>query len=350
MSNYNTRRNSASSQVMDDKGQSPSASAQAKKEAKCGTCSSTCKETEKILLCRVCDRYFHASCQSVDDDEYKVINRNRSKAAPSTFWFCNSSCNIFADKFMCSMMEMKKGIDSLRKDVDSLSGTVQSINGRVSNVERGIFTEPHAEQVRKLAREEIETENNERLTDDERAEILDDKISDAVSAAVREVNERQYRKKSVLIFGAPMSKAKNIKARVDHDKTFFDNLCTNGLNIRNKLNPQKIVRLGKKDDEVRPLKVFFESPHAASEILRSSSNLKDKEEFNDVSISADKTPLERRERKKLVALRDQRQRMSDEQEDGIKWVIKGTRLVKENKEVVQELEEDANRSHVEGLN
>ena len=312
-----------------------------KKERKCGTCFKVCAESDKALLCPVCERYFHAACQKVDDDEYKVICANKAKANPSIKWFCNSSCNLFADKFMCSLIEMKKGIDTLRKDVDAVTDNVGKITGRVEDIENGLFTDLHEEQVRRLAREEIETDNNEKLTDSERAEaVIDDKFKDAVSAAVKEMKDRHYKKKSIVIFGIEMSKSKDLKVRIDHDRKKFENLCKKGLGLKKKISDVRLARLGKKEDDSRPMKVFFQSSETTSEILRATSNLKGKEEFKGISISSDKTPLERRERKKLMDLKALKQKQSDENGDGAKWVIKGDRVVKERETEVEEEEEE----------
>ena len=249
---------------------------------------------------------------------------------------------MFADRFMCSILEMKQGIDTLRKDVDKVTGDVSSIDVRVQDIENGLFPELHEEQVRRLAREEFETQSNERLTDQEKAEVIvEEKFKDAVSAAVKEMKDRNYRKKSIIIFGVEMSKAKNLKARFEHDKKSFDNLCKKGLGLKKKIIPERIARLGKKDDENRPMKVFFHSPETASEILKATQNLKEKEDFKAISVSSDKTPLERRERKKLIQLKDLKQKHSDEMGDGAKWVIKGDRVVKERETEVEEEEEEA---------
>ena len=335
----NLRRNSSNSQACS--GENDSSKEAKKAEKKCGTCSKVCQDNEKVLLCQVCDRHFHSTCQKVDDDQYKVICSARSKANPNMIWFCDSSCSLFAGRFMCSMLEMKRGLDQIREDVDIVAGRVDQMDGRVCDLENGLFSELHEEQVRRLAKEEIESNDNEKPTERECAEqLIDDKFQDAVSAAVKEIKERSYRKKSIVVFGIEMSDSKSIKSRVDHDRKSFENLCQKGLDISKKIAPKKIIRLGKKEDKERPMKISFDSYEIVGEILKSAPNLKkrDKDDFKDISISSDKTPLERRERKKLVELRKLKQRMSDEKGEKVKWIIKGNRVMidRENAEEEEE--------------
>ena len=143
--------------------------------------------------------------------------------------------------------------------------SVDRIDHRISDIEKGVFTNEHTEQVRRLARDEIETEANERLSDEERAQVIEDKFSDAVSAAVREVKEREVRKKSVLIFGVPMCESSSLKAKIDHDRKYYNTLCSKGLGIKTSNAPRKIARLGKKEDKDRSMKVIFDSSYAVSQ-------------------------------------------------------------------------------------
>ena len=231
----------------------------------------------------------------------------------------------------------------MREDVDVVAAKVDQMDGRVSDLENGLFSELHEEQVCRLAKEEIESNNLEKPTESECAEqLIDDKFQDAVSAAVKEIKERSYRRKSIVVHGIDMSEAKSIKSRVDHDRKRFEELCQKGLEIPKKVVPKKITRLGKKDDKDRPMKISFDSNEIVGEILRSTPNLKkkDKVDFKDISISSDKTPLERRERKKLVELKNMKQRMSDEKGEKVKWIIKGDRVMidRENMEEPQEEE------------
>ena len=181
----------------------------------------------------------------------------------------------------------------------------------------------------------------ERLDEEIKEQNLEVKFEEAVSAAVKEMNDRHYRKKSFIIHGAPMSKSKELKARVDYDNKYLDSVIKEGLEIKEKVTVRKITRLGKKDDKMRPMRVQLENPQQVSKILQSfrSMPVNDNEKFKDIKITSNRTPLERSEWKKLVKLRDERQAMSNAQGDGVKWIISGNRVVKERNQNNEETPE-----------
>ena len=61
---------------------------------------------------------------------------------------------------------------------------------------------------------------------------------------------------------------------------------------------------------------------------KSKKLLKGKDEFKDVAIAGDRTPLEREERKKLMGERDRRQEEADTKGEGVKWEVRGDRLIR----------------------
>ena len=132
----------------------------------------------------------------------------------------------------------------------------------------------------------------------------------------------------MIIFKAPMSKAEDLRTRVEDDRIFFDKLCKEGLEVEEEVQVIKINRLGKKEDRDRPMRVIFKKAGTSSELLRKARNLKGKSQFKDISVSGDKTPLEREEWKRLVVERNRNQAESDANEEGVVWMIRGERLFK----------------------
>ena len=92
------RKSSVTSQVGKD--MSLATRSAKKSEKKCGSCDNLCKDNDKALLCTVCERWFHIQCQSVGEEKYRVISADAASEVPTIHWFCNSSCNQFAAKFL----------------------------------------------------------------------------------------------------------------------------------------------------------------------------------------------------------------------------------------------------------
>ena len=243
---------------------------------------------------------------------------------------------------------IRMSLDKLKSDVKKVSDDVSKVDERVLDIERGLLTDEHEGQVRRIVREEIELDSLERVSDQERAEqLVNGKVEDAVSAAVKEIHDRQNRKKSFVVHGIPMSTAPDLKSRIEHDNRCFEKLCKKGLGLGKKVVPKKIIRLGKKDDEKRPMKVILASSESVGEIMRATKNLAGKEFFKNIQILSDRTPLERRERKKLMELREQLQMQADAEGSDVKWIVRGNRVVKEKEEDIQQPSQNGSGSEDE---
>ena len=316
-------------------------------DLKCGTCAKSLKDADKVLMCKSCDRFFHIQCQKVDDAKYQVLIADEASNSPCMLWFCNSNCNLFAKKIITGMTEMRREIESIKADVSRVSTSVDNIDVRVADMESGVLPEGLTDSVRRVAKEEIQSVDAERLT--EREQITEEVFSEAVSTAVKEMKERQQRKKSIIIHNIPMSKSADMNVRISHDKKCFEKLCVKGLGFKKTVNTRRITRLGKKEDKSRPMKVTFDDSNVVNEIFKATPNLEGKDLFKDISIASDRTPLERQERKKLMKLKEERQAMSDQMGDGVKWKIIGDRVVKDRQQSQISLKDTGASPENEGL-
>ena len=110
--------------------------------ALCGDCGQECKVTDKALFCYMCERWFHAKCQKVSDEMYEVISKDSNSPTPMIFWYCKSSCSLFARKVVNSMCDLKKGLETVRSEVEQTSS-------RVEKIEKGKLTTELKELLRK---------------------------------------------------------------------------------------------------------------------------------------------------------------------------------------------------------
>lgn len=314
-----------------------------KGEKKCGSCDKLCRENDKSLVCKGCDRYFHITCQKVSEAKYEVLVADSQCNTPSIMWFCNSSCNFFAAKVMGSMVEMRKEIDSVKARVDSLSANVGKIDTRVLEIDSGMLTEEHNEAIRKVVKEEIdEVAAGGQIGASTGTDQLDfkDKVNGFVTESIGEIRERDFRRRNFIVHNIPMSSSKEIQKRIKYDQKCVEQLCKEGLNLKENLEIKKIVRLGKKDDKKRPTRVFTTSPEEASKVFRAKGNLSEKEKFKNVQIVQDRTPLEREELKRLHILKEQKQTTSDRMGEQVTWTVWRGRLVCKEKKAEDAEAED----------
>ena len=110
-------------------------------------------------------------------------------------------------------------------------------------------------------------------------------------------------------------------------------LCHNHLFILTFLEVDqeltKPIRLRKKSDHPRPLRLVANNLEAVAELLKAARKMANMENpmYKKVGINKDMTFLERQEHRAL--LKERKRRMEDAQEKGIdaKWVIKDASLV-----------------------
>eukprot|EP00745_Piridium_sociabile_P028676 TRINITY_DN4631_c0_g1_i3.p4 TRINITY_DN4631_c0_g1~~TRINITY_DN4631_c0_g1_i3.p4 ORF type:complete len:118 (+),score=27.59 TRINITY_DN4631_c0_g1_i3:713-1066(+) len=89
----------------------------------------------------------------------------------------------------------------------------------------------------------------------------------------------------------------------------------------------KIVRLGKTTDPNRPMKVTLDSAEQVVSVIKSAKKLSGKSDFKKITISMDRTPLEREMMRDLVRQKKENQAESDQKQEKALWVIRGDKVV-----------------------
>ena len=130
--------------------------------------------------------------------------------------------------------------------------------------------------------------------------------SQMASVRIRETENRAARKSNVVLFNIPLSESVDGERRKTHDITYVEILCKDCLKVE--IQCRQAICLGKKGNDMRPLKVTLENESDVRSILKAKWNLKENEKYRAISIKKDMTPLEREEIRKLVRLKESRQR------------------------------------------
>ena len=108
---------------------------------------------------------------------------------------------------------------------------------------------------------------------------------------------RETREENMIIYRVPESQAEEADERKRDDSDFFEELCTDVLDIE-AVEVKKIIRLGKKNDDEskpRPIKISLASSLDKRKIMSRLSNLKDADEkFRSISVGDDMTMEERK--------------------------------------------------------
>ena len=107
--------------------------------------------------------------------------------------------------------------------------------------------------------------------------------------------EREKQKLNVIVYNAPESEASTGLERKEEDLNRLNKLLKDNLQVS--ANITKVIRLGKRDDKPRLLKVSLGSADQKSNLLRNKVKLKkdsNPEHIKNIYISPDYTPLEQK--------------------------------------------------------
>lgn len=149
-----------------------------------------------------------------------------------------------------------------------------------------------------------------------------DEISQAVSSVLNEEKEKSKRRLNIILHNIPELTAENIDMQKQHDVDTAKAIVNQHLGIPASLT--QAVRLGKKSDKPRLLRITVGSDEEKAEILRNCTKIRsisEPEYLKKVFITPDLTKKERVENK---ALRDKLKTMNNGQN---KYQIKNGQIV-----------------------
>ncbi|RUS68411.1 hypothetical protein EGW08_023827 [Elysia chlorotica] len=146
----------------------------------------------------------------------------------------------------------------------------------------------------------------------------------SIGESVREVQERDEREKNLMFFNIEESQAEEALDRITEDskkiESILQKIQVEGCDF------EKPVRVGRKGEAPRPLKIRFKESDSCNKILKSTKKLKG----TDIYISRDMTPLERKQWKALLEERDKKRQEAKEQgleEKEALWIIRRGKVI-----------------------
>lgn len=249
----------------------------------CAICVKQVLDSEKGLQCdSLCDRWFHAVCVDITESEYnKLASDSRRK------WLCGRADCLAADHHPTSLLLsqmgeiLKKldGLSSLPTDVSTIKNDIAAINTAISTLEPRISDmEKRVEQIE----QEVHTLRSAKPE------------TNTIETVLEETADRSRRAFNVLLHGAPESNSKMSATRIKHDNDLATKLIEKFLQSAGP-HPFKTLRLGGvSSKKPRPLRIIFEKVADVAEIIKNFSKEVLDQSLANVSISRDRTPIERK--------------------------------------------------------
>lgn len=242
----------------------------------CGNCQRPVRESENGLQCDGCDIWYHAGCERIPVEMYKMYKKYKEE-----LWFCQA-CKPTVKQYIRKM-----------RDIEAKQ---QDLIARVEQLEKGTINKDIDGLVQNITVEEME-----------------------------EREDRKRRKNNIVLYNLPESDEADPKEREREDNKMCEDLFTNHLKVAG-VEIDKVIRLGRKvDHRNRPVLVKLQQDGKKWDILSNAECLKNETNlvWKKIGIAPDMTKRQRDQNKKL---REELQEKRNRGERG--WYIKQGQLMR----------------------
>ena len=321
-------------------------------KTKCGECKKICSNKDKCIQCELCELWFHAACEDVSEDTYKLMNQDKVHFYCGK---CNKTVGKIMDIIKCrqdkmeieliqatkDIKEIKEMIAVLQKEKDRERNEylreVNEMKLRLSVMEKKDIEKQVEDLTKAFLQEEnwldakmneqpvIERKDIEKQVEDlTNAFLQDEKWSDILKKKVEEVSgemdnvrkmvvdtkelaederDREQRRRNIIVYRVPESTATTADNRKQEDFTLAMKLME--FIIAEDFEQQeitKVIRLGRKQEgHNRPLMIQLHSAMTKNYIMQNTWKLKEApSNLKGLIVCHDLTIKEREECKKLV--------------------------------------------------
>lgn len=147
-----------------------------------------------------------------------------------------------------------------------------------------------------------------------------------VQLSAREMEDRKSRETKLVWFGIPEKDSEDVEVRKKADLSFVTELGQKVFKFEKGVF-KNAVRLGKRAGKDRPLLTVVDTSDRVGEILRGARTFRSQQEYSNISVKKDMTPLEREEQRRLVSVRNQKREEAEKNETGEWFIIRKGRVV-----------------------
>ena len=163
------------------------------------------------------------------------------------------------------------------------------------------------------------------------AKTLKDIMLEAHQESIRDAEDEERRKRSIIIHRAPESSSKSWEERKDYNEKLVNDLLEflevqAEVDICHRLGRKKEVEAGQDDVSKRPLKVSFKSERDTEAVLKSLYKMRDApDELNLIRVSPDRNLKEREELRKRV---QQAKNLTAQETGDFMHVVRGKDIIR----------------------
>lgn len=282
--------------------------------AECKVCTKTYTSPEdKLMVCERCDGWFCIKCLRMKPTVYDIL-----RATASVHWFCDD-CQ---EPAMTAVVTNKKIEETVQR-------YLEGITERLDGVEMEMDRKADKDMVNSL-------EDRVNLLEaklDQKTKQMAEPQENVTRTSIEEIEQRARRRDNIILFGIDEAEeTEDPEDRREHDLHAIEEVLA-AIDIE--ANLEKPIRLGKKGEKPRPIRVKVPNPEQRKTILRKTIELAKVDKLaKKVFIKRDMTPMEQEDLRKLVEERDRKRKEAKEKgEEGILWTIWRGKVVKKQPKV-----------------
>jgi len=255
----------------------------------CLGCGQKLKQKDTSIQCTVCGLWVHKSCSGVTNELFKTL-ADMFKETGKAYWACRS-CTSYAE-----------GMNHRLKQIEQKAAEAVKIG------------EENAKEIRNL-KKELSKKN----------EQMEKRVLGGEESLMDEMNERERRRKNVVIYGMKESKRAEGRQRMEDDKKGLNSIFElTDVNISVEEDIEFCRRVGPRGDGERPLVCGFFTEWAKNTLLKHAKRL-DGTELSGVSIAPDLTKMQRKAESELEqeATRKNEELTQDDMAKNLVWQVVG---------------------------
>jgi PHD-finger len=277
--------------------------AAAKSGEKCDDCGKFVLDQDKGLQCEACEAWFHASCQGMNEDTYKIVGQT------CIHWFCKT-CDKAVSKLFKTIANIKVRQDKMEQTLDKAVEDIMTVKADI--IQMSSFSKELDTKLETIIEAKLVESVEELKKNKESEPVL---VAGLKRDEVLEEIEIEKRRLNLVIMGIKED---------DEDETAVKDLFTVLVGSKGVKAVTSVERIGRVTaGKTRPIRVKMANSDSKLDVLKASSDLRKHEEYKKVYISPD---LTRKQQEADKLIRDKLKEMRNGGETDIR--IKKGKIIK----------------------
>ncbi|KAK4327621.1 hypothetical protein Pmani_001925 [Petrolisthes manimaculis] len=291
--------------------------------------------------CDGCRNWIHRECEEMKQDKFDIIKGLE-------VWFCKL-CSPYAKKKIEEQQNLRDENARMKTELQEVQGRNAEISKRMEQIENkwtqggssnmsnrwDVLVDEAEQEGKKGLREEMRElrEANDELKGMikaldkkwlERESEMIKRVTERVKENIEEMQNRESRKKNLIVFNVQESKKKEGEERQSEDKEVCEHIFQEVLGVRDAMI-ENVHRMGRFDNNKdRPMIVTMNEVGVKWAIVKKCRDLQEVEnpDIKKVIIGVDQT---RKEREESAILREE---LKKKRSQGGKWIIRKGKIIK----------------------